>query len=198
MSDKPRAPGPPHSAPTAHPVPTGRAPAGGPPVLLPGTEYPTVRVAPSSPTAPIAVQAPPLALAASAVQAASRTSSGRPADVQQTSTTSIGPVATGLPDGEALIKAPQAGRPLDVQPVSSKQAVLAEHKQHVPRPQRKPKPRTELDERGRYRHTLRLTPQSEQKLREIAESMGVDLNAAISVCIATCHQALAKRGKVDS
>jgi len=43
-----------------------------------------------------------------------------------------------------------------------------------------------------------LTPQNEQKLREIAESLeGVELNAAIAICITTYHQVLAKRSKSD-
>jgi hypothetical protein len=86
---------------------------------------------------------------------------------------------------------------VDVQPIAEKQASIAARSPRAPRQLRQPKPKTELDERGRFRHTLRLTEQSEQKLQEIAQSMGVDLNAAMSVCIATYHQALSKRGKVD-
>lgn len=118
-------------------------------------------------------------------------------DVQWTSNAGVALVAPGPTDGEKALNPSLSGRPVDVQPIPSKQAANTERSLRAPRQQRKPKPKTELDERGRFRHTLRLTPQSEQKLREIADSMGVDLNGAISVCIATYHQAHIKRGKVD-
>ena len=99
-------------------------------------------------------------------------------------------------DAERAISVSQPGRPEDVQPLPPKQAARAEH---IPRSTRQPrKLKAELDEqRGRFRHTLRLTPQSEQKLQEIAQTMGVDLNSAMSVCIAAYHQSLGKRGKAD-
>ena len=90
------------------------------------------------------------------------------------------------------------GRPADVQLIAPKQASTAVRIAPALQPSRKKKPKAELDDRGRYRHTLRLTPQNEQKLREIAESIGgVDLNAAIAICITTYHQSLAKRSKAD-
>lgn len=105
-------------------------------------------------------------------------------------------VLAGSTDAERVISLPQAGRPLDVQSQPPNHAARAERSARSTRQPRKPK--AELDEqRGRFRHTLRLTPQSEQKLQEIAQSMGVDLNAAMSVCIAAYHQSLGKRGKAD-
>lgn len=197
MSDKPRLPSPPHPAPNARPVPTGRAPVGGPPVLLPPTEPPVVRAAPPVLPVPISVQAMPVPRPAQAAPDVPRTSAGRPTDVHWTSNANEALAAPLSTDGETAIKSPLPGRPMDVQLMPAKQASIAERSPRAPRQLRKPKPKTELDERGRFRHTLRLTPQSEQKLQEIAESIGVDLNGAISVCIATYYQALAKRGKVD-
>lgn len=198
MSDKPRLPSPPPPLPNLRPVPTGRAPASGPPVLLPATEPPVVRAAPPAPPVPISVQAMPVLSPARAATDVPRTPAGRPADVHWTSNSGEALVAPPSTDGEPVIRSPLSGRPADVQLMPAKQASIAERSPRAPRQLRKPKPKAELDERGRFRHTLRLTPQSEQKLREIAENIGVDLNGAISVCIATYHQALAKRGKVDS
>jgi hypothetical protein len=120
-------------------------------------------------------------------------------DVHQTSIPSGALVLQGSAVGEAVSNAALSGRPADVQLIARKDASTAAHTTHALQRTRRYKPKAELDEeRGRYRHTLRLTPQSEHKLREIAESMGgVDLNAAIALCIATYHQSLAKRGKVD-
>lgn len=198
MSDKPRLPGPPHPASNARPVPTGRAPVGGPPLLVPATERPVVRAAPPVPPVPIAVQELSIPSPAPAVQIPSRTSAGRPTDVHRTSNSEIALVAPRSTVGETAINPPVLGRPVDVQPIPEKQASIAARSTRAPRQLRKTKQKAELDERGRFRHTLRLTPQSEQKLREIAESIGgVDLNAAVAICIATYHQTLAKRGKVD-
>jgi len=48
-----------------------------------------------------------------------------------------------------------------------------------------PKPN---ENRGRYRHTLRLTSDIEQKLQEIAKVTGKDLTEVISISIATYHR----------
>lgn len=197
MSDKPRVPGPTYPAANVRPVPSGRAPAGGPPLLLPTTEQPIVRTALPAPAAPIAVQEVPLLSPTPPPQTPARTSAGRPTDVHWTSNPGVSLVASPSTDGAAALNPPAPGRPMDVQQIPSKPAANAERSLRAPRHARKPKPKTELDERGRFRHTLRLTQQSEQKLQEIAQSMGVDLNAAISVCIASYHQGLAKRGKGD-
>lgn len=197
MSDKPRLPGPPHPAPNSRPMPTGRAPAGGPPLLLPTTERPTVRAEPPVPPESIVMREMAIRSPAPAVQSAPRTSGGRPTDVHGTSESGIVPVAPRSTDGETAISPQLLGRPADVQPTPEKQASIAVRSTRAPRRLGKPKPQAELDERGRFRHTLRLTPQSEQKLREIAESIGLDLHGAISVCIAAYHQSLGKRGKLE-
>ena len=58
----------------------------------------------------------------------------------------------------------------------------------------KPKRKTDLDERGRFRHTVRLDPKTERKLQAVAEILGIDLNAAIAVCISVHHHRLTKPG----
>lgn len=199
MSDLPRAPGPPKPVVAGRPVPTGRAPAGGPPLLQPPTANPIVRPAPPLPPPPSMVPEPAIPAPQSAAPPAPRTSDGRPVDVQQTSTSGGALVLQGSTVGGAAENAALSGRPADVQLITRKDASTAARTTHALQRTRRSKPKAELDEeRGRYRHTLRLTPQSEHKLREIAESLGgVDLNAAIAMCIATYHQSLAKRGKVD-
>ena len=124
--------------------------------------------------------------------------SGRPTDVPGTSNANIALVPTSSAVGEAAQNLTFSGRPPDVQLIAPKHASTAARMAPALQPSRKKKPKAELDDRGRYRHTLRLTPQNEQKLREIAESIGgVDLNAAIAICITTYHQSLAKRIKAD-
>lgn len=196
MSDKPRVPGPPPPAPRIPAAPTGRAPVGIPPLPSLGTASPVVRPLPTVPSVPISRQEGPLAGQTSVTQNPPRTSTGRPADVHGTSNPAMALVLAGSTDAERVISVPQPGRPLDVQSQPPNHAARAERSARSTRQPRKPK--AELDEqRGRFRHTLRLTPQSEQKLQEIAQSMGVDLNAAMSVCIAAYHQSLGKRGKAD-
>ena len=231
MSDKSRPPGPPGPAAVVRPVPTGRAPAGVPPLLLTPTANPVVRTAQPLPPAVGARTETPLPAPATNPTPGPRTSQGRPADVQRTSMPSGTPASPGIavggepsnpllagrpadvpgtspasialvPTGSAVGEvAPDltfAGRPADVQVIAPKHAPTAARIAHGLQPSRQKKPKAELDDRGRYRHTLRLTPQNEHKLREIAESIGgVDLNAAIAICITTYHQSLAKRSKAD-
>lgn len=124
--------------------------------------------------------------------------SGRPADVPGTSTASTALVSPGSSVGEMAPNPTSSGRPADVPLIAPKHAFTAGRIANALQPSRQKKPKAELDDRGRYRHTLRLTPQNEQKLHEIAESIGgVDLNAAIAICITTYHQLLAKRSKAD-
>lgn len=54
------------------------------------------------------------------------------------------------------------------------------------------------EERGRFRHTIRLDPKVKQKLRTVAEILGIDLNAAIAVCISVHHHRLTKPGGGES
>lgn len=199
MSDQPRAPRSPNPAAGSRPVPTGRAPANGPPLLQPPTVPPAIRTAPPLPPPPRAAPETPSPGPDSAAQPAPRTSNGSPVDVQQTSTPGSALVPAVFSVGGDTSDAPLAGRPTDVQLITLQDASAAVRTTHSLQRTRRSKPKAELDDsRGRYRHTLRLTPQSEHKLREIAESMGgVDLNAAIAICIAAYHQSLSKRGKVD-
>lgn len=231
MSDKSRAPGSPGPAEVARPVPTGRAPAGVPPLLLMPTSNPAARTAQPLPPAVGAITETPRPAPPAEAIPVPRTSQGRPADVQRTSTASVTLVSpvitvggepskpllagrpadvpgtsaasvalvpTGSAVGELAPNLTFGGRPADVQLIAPKQASTAVRIAPALQPSPKKKPKAELDDRGRYRHTLRLTPQNEQKLREIAESIGgVDLNAAIAICITTYHQSLTKRTKAD-
>ncbi len=232
MSDNSRAPGPPNPAARVRPVPTGRAPGGVLPLIIPPTANPIAATAQPPPPASSAIPETPYLFPPSAAPSTSRTSVGRPADVRGTSTASAAPVSpassvggepqtpllSGRPVdvrgtstasvalispassvGEAAPNAMVSGRPADVQLIAPNHASTAARTTHALTRSRKPKPKAELDdERGRYRHTLRLTPQNEQKLQDIAESLGgMELNAAIVVCITTYHQSLAKRSKVD-
>ena len=54
--------------------------------------------------------------------------------------------------------------------------------------------RTGQEESGRYRHTIRIEPKIEDQLRHVAESLGVDMNAAISVCITAQYRLLKRTG----
>lgn len=88
------------------------------------------------------------------------------------------------------------GRQMDVQ-IMPRQSGHTEPQnartaRHTGRGKAKKKPG--IDERGRYRHTLRLDPKGEQKLRAVAEILGVDLNTAILLCISAHHHKLTKGG----
>lgn len=61
----------------------------------------------------------------------------------------------------------------------------------------KKRKKTDLDERGRFRHTVRLDPKIERKLQAVAEILGVDMSAAIAVCISVHHHRLTKSGGGD-
>lgn len=231
MSDKSRVPGSPNPGAGVRPIPTGRAPAGVPPLSLPTPATPIARVAQPPPPAAVVIPETPLPSPPSSSPPSPRTSVGRPADVQGTSKADGKPFSPGFADGgdpsdlavsgrpadvhgtskasvalvapassvgEMALSPALAGRPADVQLIAPNDASTAQHIGHAAQPSRRPKPKAELDERGRYRHTLRLTPQNEQKLQEIAESLGgVELSAAIAICITTYHQALAKRSKSE-
>lgn len=134
------------------------------------------------------------------IQPTPRTSTyGRPPDVHvdvQTAAPRSQDVAQQtLPavDSAQLVPKP-AGRQEDVQLAPAKHTALAERIQRAPKQPRKPKPKTELDERGRYRHTVRLDAKVEQRLQAVAEILGVDLNAAISMCISVHFHRLTKPG----
>ena len=141
-------------------------------------------------------------------QSASWTStSGRPldviVDVQQTSAlaASLALQAARNADAAALVISPPSGRQLDVQNAPMQTAITEERNARTTKPPRRSKQRKKADldhERGRFRHTIRLDPKVEQKLRAVAEILGIDLNAAIAVCVSVHHHRLTKSGGGDS
>ena len=133
--------------------------------------------------------------------------SGRPldvnGDVQQTSALAPSPPlqAARNSDGTALVLSGPSGRQMDVQNPPAPAAITVAHGARTTKQPRRSKQRkkTELDEeRGRFRHTIRLDPKVEQKLRTVAEILGIDLNAAIAVCISVHHHQLTKPGGGES
>lgn len=142
-----------------------------------------------------------------ASQGASWTStSGRPldvnGDVQKTSAlaASLALQAARNSDGAALAVSGHSGRQMDVQIAPTQTAITVERDARTTKPQRRSKNRKKADldhERGRFRHTIRLEPKVEQKLRVVAEILGIDLNAAIAVCISVHHHRLTKPGSGD-
>jgi hypothetical protein len=73
-----------------------------------------------------------------------------------------------------------------------------EQSAQAPQQSRPPKRQTNLDTSGRYRHTLRLEPKIERELHAVAEVLGVDMNAAMSVCISEHYRRLKKAGPSDT
>ena len=142
-----------------------------------------------------------------AAQSVSWTStSGRPldvnGDVQQTSAlpASLKLQAGGGSDGTALAVSAPPGRQMDVQIVPTQTAVTVERNARTTKQPRRAKIRKKADldeQRGRFWHTIRLEPNLEQKLRTVAEILGIDLNAAIAVCISVHHHRLTKPGGGD-
>jgi len=88
---------------------------------------------------------------------------------------------------------------VDVQISSPPIAITVERPARTTKLQRKSKSKkkTDLDERGRFRHTIRLDPKTERKLQAVADMLGVDMNAAIAVCISVHHHRLTKPGGGD-
>lgn len=137
-------------------------------------------------------------------QSASWTStSGRPldvtADVRQTSAlaASLALQAARNTDATALVTSAPSGRQMDVQNTPTQTAIIEERSARTTKQPRRSKQRKQADldhERGRFRHTIRLEPKVEQKLRAVAEILGIDLNAAIAVCVSVHHHRLTKSG----
>ena len=143
-----------------------------------------------------------------AEQSASWTStSGRPldvnGDVQQTSAmaSSLALQAARNSDGTALVVSAPSGRQMDVQIAPAQTAITVDRNARTTKQPRKSKNRKKADldeERGRFRHTIRLAPKVEQKLRAVAEILGIDLNAAIAVCVSVHHHRLTRSGGGDT
>ena len=132
--------------------------------------------------------------------------SGRPldvnGDVQQTSAPAASLALQGArnSDGNTMALSAPSGRQMDVQNAPAQTAITVAHGARTTKPQRRSKGRKKADldhDRGRFRHTIRLEPKVEQKLRTVAEILGIDLNAAIAVCVSVHHHRLTKSGSSD-
>lgn len=194
-------------------MPTGRAPdiahlnyIGSPVTAASTPGRPVDRGSPPPLTTSSQPQPVPVFVPAPPASGVPRTSTyGRPldvhsdvhSDVQQTSARSAALAAQPLPaGGDNGTSADLAGRQMDVQHAAPKHAVVADRIPTVKRT-RKAKKKTDLDDRGRFRHTVRLDPKAEQKLRAVGEILGVDMNAAIAVCISVHYHRLIKPGSSD-
>ena len=124
-------------------------------------------------------------------------------DVQQTSALAPSQAlqATRNSDGTALALSAPSGRQMDVQNPAAQTAIAVAHGARTTKQPRRSKQRKKADldqDRGRFRHTIRLEPKVEQKLRTVAEILGIDLNAAIAVCVSVHHHRFTKPGGRDS
>ena len=132
--------------------------------------------------------------------------SGRPldvnGDVQQTSAPAASLALQGArnSDGNTMALSAPSGRQMDVQNAPAQTAITVAHGARTTKQPRRSKGRKKADldhDRGRFRHTIRLEPKVEQKLRTVAEILGIDLNAAIAVCVSVHHHRLTKSGSSD-
>ncbi len=207
MTDQARPPKPPVVFVPAQDARMPAAPSGGAPTSAPLAAQSVQRTIPlrvSRPSEPSAqgtlstsTQTSPLPIPSTP----QTSTSGRPPDVQKTSAASTSlisagpqvPVAGSVPDSSLL------GRQTDVQMSPALIPVTVERPARSTKLQRKSKPKrkTDLDERGRFRHTVRLDPKTERKLQTVADILGIDLNAAIAVCISVHHHRLTKPGGGD-
>lgn len=205
MSDQAK---PPVSPPATFPHPTDRKPSGAAPtsprpvIVLPLVRPSGTHAQPAQPSLDSS-QSEQNGTSVAAQGASWTSTSGRPldvtGDVQQTSAlaASLALQAARSSDGAALTVPATSGRQVDVQIAPAQTAITgARGARTTNKPRRtRSRKRAELDEdRGRFRHTIRLEPKVEQKLRTVAEILGIDLNAAIAVCISVHHHRLTKPG----
>lgn len=124
-------------------------------------------------------------------------------DVQQTSAvpSSLIPTSGLGSDEAALVSSLPAGRQMDVQMATAQTAISSTRNARSTKLQGKAKDKgrktTDLDERGRFRHTVRLDAKTERKLQTVIEMLGLDLNEAIRACISLQHHRLTKSGGGD-
>ncbi len=96
-------------------------------------------------------------------------------------------------------RAPKKWQSLQITPAQT--AITVERNARSTKQPRRSKSRQKADpdqERGRFRHTIQLEPKVERKLRVVAEILGIDLNAAIAVCVSIHHHQLTKSSSGDS
>ncbi len=121
-------------------------------------------------------------------------SAGRQIDVKQTSDFESDANRRQIDVKQTSLRGPRPdGRQSDVAQTSANQSRSQESPRAVKR-QSRTQWHTDQDESGRYRHTIRLEPKIEDQLRIVAESLGVDMNAAISVCITAQYRHLKRTG----
>jgi len=124
-------------------------------------------------------------------------------DVQQTSALASSGTARNPHNSDGTVSSVTVppGRQMDVQIARTLGAVPVSRTERTEKQPRRSKRRNKADldqDRGRFRHTIRLEPKVEQKLRVVAEILGIDLNAAIAVCISVHHHRLTKAGPENS
>ena len=204
MSDQAKPPIPPPASidPAAKTKPSGAAQpeARAKVIVLPPVRPPAIPPQPA-PASSESVQGAQKGASATARSDSWTSTYGRPldvtVDVQETSAlrSSLALQESQNSDGVAQAISAPLGRQMDVQIAPAQTAITVGRNARSTKQPRRSKNRNKADldqERGRYRHTIRLEPKVEQKLRVVAEILGIDLNAAIAVCISVHHHRLTK------
>lgn len=192
---------PPVPAPSMSPTSEGRRSSGN--VIVLSAPRPAAPSQPAQDESPSAAQSP----AARDSGPSGTSTSGRlldvHSDVHQTSevSSSLIPTSGRSSDETALANSLPAGRQMDVQMATAQTAISSPRNARSTKLQGKAKDKkrkkTDLDERGRFRHTVRLDAKTEHKLQTVIEMLGSDLNGAITVCISLQHHRLTKSGGGD-